>query len=107
MNPKVIPIDKNDWRKSSKTKMLLLAILIPILFSFIGGPVEKSYKVELPLQKWEKYFQGMEATRQLLTNSDLPYKTVSYLTDSILTPLNNEIAIQIQAQLAKDTTKKK
>lgn len=88
-------------------KQALLLILTIILFSFTTNSPEKNYTVTLPLEKWVSYSNGLEGIRQQLRLSDLPSRTVAYLTDSIITPLQNEIGVQVSQQIKKDSTGKK
>lgn len=84
--------------------MKAIIILISIaLLSFIGTN-EKTYKVELKMNDWVKYSNGLETVKAYLNQSDLPARTVKELTDSIINPLKREIVNQVSKQ-AKDSTK--
>lgn len=82
-------------------KFLILAVGFMILMAFKNYQ-EKNYTVTLPLDKWSNYVNGLEITKQQLRNSDLPAKQVTYITDSILTPIQISISQQINATLAAE-----
>lgn len=65
----------------------------------------KMYKVEGDLNFWIRATNGIEITKNNLKTSDLPAKTVTLINDSLLTPLGNEIARQVQAQLNAEQKK--
>lgn len=88
----------------------LTAVFIGLL-AFQSHQAKKTYKVEADINFWVQATNGIEFTKNNLKNSDLPSKTVTLITDSLLTPLQVEITKQVQAQInsenKKDTTKPK
>lgn len=66
-----------------------------------------SIPVKLPQATWYGYLNGMNVILQQLEMSDLQSKNVKYMRDSIIIPMQNEIYLQVQKQLAKDTVGKK
>lgn len=88
----------------------LTAVFIGLL-AFQSHQEKKIYKVEGDINFWVQATNGIEFTKNNLKNSDLPSKTVTLITDSLLTPLQVEITKQVQAQInsenKKDTTKPK
>jgi hypothetical protein len=88
----------------------LTAVFIGLL-AFQSHQAKKTYKVEGDINFWVQATNGLEFTKNNLKNSDLPSKTVTLITDSLLTPLQVEITKQVQAQInsenKKDTTKPK
>jgi hypothetical protein len=88
----------------------LTAVFIGLL-AFQSHQAKKTYKVEGDINFWVQATNGIEFTKNNLKNSDLPSKTVTLITDSLLTPLQVEITKQVQAQInsenKKDTTKPK
>lgn len=66
---------------------------------------EKSYNVSLPLNKWVEITQQLEFVKSQLRQSDLPSKQVAYVSDSLLTPIQSTIGIQVNAQLEADKPK--
>ena len=81
------------------------------LLAFQSHQAKKTYKVEADINFWVQATNGLEFTKNNLKNSDLPSKTVTLITDSLLTPLQVEITKQVQAQInaeqKKDTIKPK
>ena len=75
------------------------------LLAFQPHQVKKSYKVEAPIEFWVQATNGLEFTKNNLKNSDLPSKTVTLITDSLLTPLQLEITKQVQAQINAENKK--
>lgn len=75
-------------------------------------PVKKEtpkYTVTMSLDEWQSVMNGLEATKNYLKSSNSPARDVTYLSDSILSPIqyrfSSQINIQIQQQ--SDSTKKK
>lgn len=87
-------------------KILLgLAIIIAIsgiTMAFKEYQARKNYSVSLPLEEWSKHIQGIEITKVQLRNSDLPAKQVTYITDSILSPIQIAISQQVNATLTAE-----
>jgi hypothetical protein len=79
--------------------------------AFQTHQAKRTYKVEADINFWVQATNGIEFTKNNLKNSDLPSKTVTLINDSLLTPIQQEITRQVQAQLnaenKKDTTKPK
>ncbi len=73
---------------------LLSALLMTLLLSFTPNPSqqEKTYKISLTLLQYNQLING-------LSSSELPAKTANQLIQ--------EITTQVQAEMAKDTIKKK
>lgn len=65
-------------------------------------PPEKKYTVTLPLQGWIQVTNNIEITKQQLRKSDLPSRDVTYICDSLLTPLQSTIGQQVNAQIASE-----
>lgn len=107
---KVFPIHHLDWRdkliKNKNMKRLLVLAIILSLFVF-AEVKDKTYKVELPIQRWQYYVSGIEAVKLNLKNSDIQSRTVNILIDSVLNPLTNDMISQLNKQLIADTAKKK
>jgi len=88
-----------------------LTVVFMGLLAFQSHQSKKTYKVEGDINFWVQATNGLEFTKNNLKNSDLPSKTVTLITDSLLTPLQVEITKQVQAQInaeqKKDTIKPK
>lgn len=85
--------------------ILICAVIVTfILQSFqpLRPPEIKKYKVELSLQDWGTNVQHIEYTKNALRQSDLPSRQVAYITDSLLTPLEQEISLQVKRQVELD-----
>lgn len=67
------------------------------------------YTVTLSVEEWNAVLNGLEATKNYLKTSNSPAKDVTYLGDSILTPIQQRFVAQINLQIQQqaDTTKKK
>jgi len=67
------------------------------------------YTVTMSLDEWQSVMNGIEATKNYLKSSTVPARDVTYLNDSILSPIQMRLAAQINLQLQQqiDTTKKK
>lgn len=68
-------------------------------------PTEKTYNVSLALKSWVQITQELEYIKSQLRQSDLPSKQVSYMSDSLLTPIQSAIGIQVNAQLEAEKPK--
>lgn len=66
---------------------------------------EKKYTVSLPLNNWVVITQQLEYIKGQLRQSDLPSKNVAYLSDSLLTPIQSVIGMQVNAQLEAEKPK--
>src|SRR6478736_9140285 len=75
------------------------------LLAFQSHQAKKTYKVEGDINFWVQATNGLEFTKNNLKNSDLPSKTVTLITDSLLTPLQLEITKQVQAQINAENKK--
>ncbi len=77
--------------------VLMIGILVSatLIISAFQKPYEKSYSVSLPISSWIKHDRGLEIIKQQLKLSDLPSKTTTFITDSILIPLQDDIAKQV------------
>lgn len=89
-----------------------LVLVLGFMICLAWQQKAKTYSVNLPLEKWSNYLQGIEYTKQQLRQSDLPSKQVALITDSVLTPMQVEITTQVQQlmkaeQIKQDTTKPK
>jgi hypothetical protein len=88
-----------------------LTVVFMGLLAFQTHQAKRTYKVEADINFWVQATNGIEFTKNNLKNSDLPSKTVTLINDSLLTPIQQEITRQVQAQLnaenKKDTTKPK
>lgn len=96
-------------------KKAILGILIVTgvtLFLKAQKPAPKEtpkYTVTLSVEEWNAVLNGLEATKNYLKTSNSPAKDVTYLGDSILTPIQQRFVAQINLQIQQqaDTTKKK
>lgn len=81
------------------------------LLAFQSHQSKKTYKVEAPIEYWISATNGLEFTKNYLKSSNLPAKDVTLMCDSILIPMREEMARQVQAQIdterRKDTIKPK
>jgi len=81
------------------------------LLAFQTHQSKKTYKVEAPIEFWISATNGLEFTKNYLKSSNLPAKDVTLICDSLLIPIREEMARQVQAQInieqKKDTTKPK
>lgn len=68
-------------------------------------PPEKKYSVSLPLNNWVQITQQLEFIKGQLRQSDLPSKQVAYLSDSLLTPMQSLIGVQVNQQLDAERPK--
>lgn len=80
----------------------ILVLVSGITMAFKEYQARKNYSVSLPLEEWSKHIQGIEIAKVQLRNSDLPAKEVTYITDSILTPIQVSISQQVNATLAAE-----
>lgn len=92
-------------------KAVALAAGFVALLAFQNHQTKKTYKVEAPIEFWIQITNGIEFTKNNLKMSDLPSKTTTIINDSLFKPFQDEIARQINEQIAlekkKDTTKPK
>src|SRR4051812_35157446 len=68
-------------------------------------PPEKRYSVSLPLNNWVQITQELEYIKSQLRQSDLPSKQVAYMSDSLLTPMQAVIGLQVNTQLESEKPK--
>lgn len=66
----------------------------------------KTYTVTLTLEQWQAIMNSMDYAKNTLKISDLKSKDVTYLNDSLFTPIQNVFIQQIQSQIAIETQKK-
>lgn len=100
---------------------LSIILLVSLILSFTGvgsnssHPLlnsrdtidpRKEYPVKMQVVNWDKYYQGIGFAITELRQSDRPSKNTNFLIDSILSPLQQQIAIQLQRQFADTTSKK-
>jgi hypothetical protein len=94
--------------------MKRLALFFSIIIAITGTtwalkaqqrPPEKKYSVSLPLNNWVQITQQLEFIKSQLRQSDLPSKQVAFLSDSLLTPMQNTIGYQVNAQLDSERPK--
>jgi len=88
-------------------KKVITTFFAALFLVSFSGRQEKVYKVELPQFKWINYVNGIEFAKQQLKVSDLPSKVVTAIIDSVLAPLQNDIVIQVNQQIKKDSVIKK
>jgi hypothetical protein len=88
-----------------KKQFLLLSAIG--LLSLVAFNEEKKYSVSFTQNEWQARWNWIEAAKDQLKRSDLPSKTVVFISDSLLGKFQNELAIQLQPQFAADTVKKK
>lgn len=101
---------------------LSILVLVSIILSFTGGvnntqpPMldskdtidqKKEYPVKMAVANWDKFYQGLSITASELRQSDRPSKNVAFLIDSVIIPLQQQIASQLQKQIAADPKKPK
>ena len=101
---------------------LSIIILVSIILSFTGSvnfiqpPMlgsndtidqKKEYPVKMVVANWDKFYQGLSITASELRQSDRPSKNVSFIIDSVIVPLQQQIAMQLQKQIADDPKKPK
>lgn len=91
-------------------KVLIVGLVIASVstFAFIKNDTPK-YSVVMSVDEWQAVLNGMESTKNYLKSSNLPAKDVTFLCDSILSPIQGRFASQINLQIQKeqDSTKKK
>jgi len=91
-------------------KHLLIGAGMIALLAFGIIEDQKKFKVEFTQQEWQDRYDGITIAREQLKKSDLPSKTVVYVSDSLLgkfqADLVAQLAPQIQAAM-KDTSDKK
>lgn len=93
-----IAYKKKETRKGLHPVMLLLIGLgICGIISWANG--EKTYSVVDTANGWIKDFNGIEYTKQQIKYSDIPSKTATFIIDSILQPIQNKIATQVNPPL--------
>lgn len=67
----------------------------------------KTYSVSMTLEQWSARVNQLEYIKQQIRQSDLPSKQVALITDSVLSPMQNEISQQVQKQLAQEQSQSK
>lgn len=67
------------------------------------------YTVTMSLDEWQSVMNGLEATKNYLKSSSSPARDVTYLSDSIISPIQYRFSSQINLQIQQqgDSTKKK
>lgn len=102
-----------------KRTVLFLSVLVALSAITLALPEKKQppklYPVSLSLEEWQLKINYLEYIKQTLRKSDLPSKEVALISDSAITPFQNQITAQVQSLLAqekaaqqkKDTTKPK
>lgn len=67
------------------------------------------YTVTMSLDEWQSVMNGLEATKNYLKSSNSPARDVTYLSDSIISPIQYRFSSQINLQIQQqgDSTKKK
>jgi hypothetical protein len=68
---------------------------------------EKPYCVSLTLKQWVDRTNYIEYTKQAIKQTDMPSKTAVFIIDSLLAPLQREIADQVNRQMGVDSAGKK
>lgn len=98
-------------KRSVQQVLFVIGLIISIRFSPPPKPFkqqtipEKKYKVEYTLQEWGTKLQVMDYIKNTLRQSDLPSRQVAYISDSLLTPLEQEISLQVNRQVADEKPK--
>ena len=89
-------------------RLLVITLILSLgLFAF-QKLEEKKYSVSFTQNEWQARYNWIEAAKSQLKQSDLPSKTVVFISDSLLGKFQNELATQLQPQFAAaDSTKKK
>lgn len=100
---------------------LSIVILVSLLLSFAGVGVEnkqtilvsqdtvdqkKEYPVKMVVADWDKFYQGLSIAAVELRQSDRPSKNVSFVIDSVIAPLQQQILSQLRRQFSDTTSKK-
>src|SRR5688572_30674218 len=75
------------------------------LVAFQEHQAKKTYRVDQSLEWWQHTLNVLEAAKTQLKQSDLPSKSVVFMTDSLFTPIQMEMTKQIQAQLSAEKLK--
>jgi hypothetical protein len=68
-------------------------------------PPEKKYPVSLTLNNWIQITQELDYIKSQLRQSDLPSKQVAYMSDSLLSPIQSTIGLQVNALLEAEKPK--
>lgn len=76
------------------------------IFTDTIPPKPKKLTVSYTIQEWDARIRGLDAIAQQLRKTDLPARDVNFMTDSIIGRFINEMVIQLQPQIQKDTTNK-
>lgn len=99
---------------------LSIIVLVSVLLSFSGTgstgekrsqiifdsiDAKKEYPVKMLVVNWDRYYQGLTIAANELRQSDRPSKNVAFIIDSVIGPLQQQIASQLQQQF-KDAEKK-
>jgi hypothetical protein len=66
----------------------------------------KPYCVQLQYNGWATFSASLDYIKSQLRQTDLSSKTVSMMIDSLIAPFQNEMAKQINRQIAADTLPK-
>ena len=89
---------KNVKKKASwfgiGIRLAALIFTATALWAFIQ-PSEKVYSVSLPISRWVQHDRGLEFIKAQLKSTDMPSKVMTFITDSILSPLQDDIAKQV------------
>lgn len=62
-------------------------------------PEDKKYPVLFTIPEWEKTVSQIQWIQQQIKQSDMPSRNSVYATDSILTPLVQQIFYQLNSQI--------
>lgn len=94
-------------------KRLVLFICITVAISTITWalkaqtkPEDKRYNVSMTIPEWEKAVSQLQWIQQQIKQSDMPSRSSVYATDSILTPLVQQIFYQINSQVQAENKQK-
>ena len=68
-------------------------------------PEDKRYNVSMTIPEWEKTVSQLQWIQQQIKQSDMPSRNSVYANDSILTPLVQQIFVQINAQVKAEQNK--
>lgn len=69
-------------------------------------PEEKRYNVSMTIPEWEKAISQIQWVQQQIKQSDMPSRNSVYATDSILTPLVQQIFYQLNSQIQAENKQK-
>jgi hypothetical protein len=86
-------------RKNKGVPLVTWCLMFACVFmvsAWLGAKDEpKKYPVSQTIDEWIRHDRGMEYIKSRLKLTDLPAKEVTFITDSIITPLQLAIGSQV------------